>query len=318
SRRAARAVCPGNRALPDRGDTAPHARTLRSTPARGRDRGGRRRGAGERRRTREPAARHVLGPGGALAGALAAAAVYAWRARARTLVLERRLGQSARELEVLQQAFARFAPSEVVEAIIAQGISTQSDTKEITVLFADVKGFTPMAEQLAPDRLVALLNGYFAAVGDVIAADRGHLAEFLGDGRAARFGGREPNPSQTNDAVHAALAMRAALDAYNGRLRADGLPSIAAGIGIHRGPVVAGVIGNAALMEYGVIGRTVNVASRVERLTRIHETDVLVTDAVRAHLDGRFRLRAMPAMDLKAIPHPVVTYVVEAYDDPTS
>ena len=165
------------------------------------------------------------------------------------------------------QAFARFAPSEVVEAIIAQGISTRSETKEVTVLFADLKGFTPLAENLDPAQLVALLNGYFAAMGEVIAAPRGHLAKFIGDGLLALFGALEPNPWQTNDAVHAALAMRAALASYNEALRAEGRPVLAAGIGIHRGPVVAGVVGNAALMEYGVIGRTVNVASRVEGLT---------------------------------------------------
>jgi adenylate cyclase len=250
--------------------------------------------------------------------ALLALAVHAARLRGRVRTVERRLARASTDLESLQQAFGRFAPSEVVEAIIAQGISTRSETKDVTVLFADLKGFTPMAEQLPPDRLVALLNGWFAAMGEVIAAHRGHVAKFIGDGLLALFGALEPNPWQTNDAVHAALAMRAALAAYNTRLRAEGLPALAAGIGIHRGQVVAGVIGNAALMEYGVIGRTVNVASRVEGLTRVHETDVLVTDAVRAHLDGRFRLRAMPATEVKGIPQPVVTYAVDGYDGSSS
>ena len=242
-----------------------------------------------------------------------AAGALAWRLRARTRILERRLATESRELEALQQAFVRFAPSEVVESIIAQGISTRSETKEITVLFADLKGFTPLAEELDPAVLVGLLNGWFAAMGEVIAAHRGHLAKFIGDGLLALFGALEPNPWQTNDAVHAALGMRTALETYNAGLRAQGLPQLAAGIGIHRGPVVAGVMGNVALMEYGVIGRTVNVASRVEGLTRIHGVDVLVTNAVRTQLDPRFRLRELPAAEVKGLPEPLVTFAVDGF-----
>ena len=248
-----------------------------------------------------------------LGAVVIALGVYAWGLRERTRDIEQRLAHAARELESLQQAFGRFAPSEVVESIIAQGISTRSETKEITILFADLKAFTPLAETLDSERLVAILNGYFAAMGEVIAAHRGHLAKFIGDGLLALFGAIEPNPWQTNDAVHAALAMRAALAAYNARLAADGLPTLAAGIGIHRGPVVAGILGNAALMEYGVIGRTVNVASRVEGLTRVHHTDILVTDAVRTHLDARFQLVAQGATEVKGIPEPVATFAVASF-----
>src|SRR5205085_10326024 len=180
--------------------------------------------------------------------------------------------------------------------------------KEVTVLFADLQGFTPLAERLDPTLLVEVLNGWFARMAAAIAAHRGHVAKFIGDGLLALFGALEPNPWQTNDAVAAALAMRAALARYNDGLPAQGLPALAAGVGIHRGPVVAGVGGNAALMEYGVIGRTVNVASRVEGLTRVHGVDVLITDAVRAHLDARFRVRALPAANVKGLPDPLVTF----------
>jgi adenylate cyclase len=246
---------------------------------------------------------------------LVAVAVQAKRFHDRARTLERRLAHESRSLEMLQQAFARFAPSEVVESIIAQGISTRSETKEITVLFADLKGFTPLAEVLAPDELVMLLNGYFAAMGKVIASHRGHLSKFIGDGLLALFGALEPNPWQTNDAVHAALAMQLALADYNEGLAARGLPVLAAGIGIHRGPVVAGVVGNAELVEYGVIGRTVNVASRVEGLTRVHGVDVLVTEAVRVHLDARFRLRPLPPADVKGLPEPLPTFAVEGFGE---
>jgi len=86
------------------------------------------------------------------------------------------------------------------------------------------------------------------------------------------------------------------------------------GVGVHRGIVVAGVLGSAELVEYGVIGSTVNLASRVEELTRVHGVDVLVTEAVRRGLDHRFRLREMPAVDVRGVTGPLLTFAVEGFD----
>src|SRR5207247_8259276 len=144
-----------------------------------------------------------------------------------------------------------------------------------------------------------------------ITAHRGHVSKFLGDGILALFGALEANPWQTNDAAHAALAMRTALADYNAALRSEGLPPLAVGVGIHRGSVVAGVIGSAELVEYGVIGSAVNLASRVQELTRAHAVDILVTAAVRDALDPRFALRALPSVELKGLPAAVAPFPVE-------
>ena len=246
-----------------------------------------------------------------IVAALAAALVaIALRARRRIARVERRLEASSRELEALQHAFSRFAPAEVVEEIIAQGVSTHAEKKEITVLFADLKGFTAMAERLDPAELVTILNEYFERMSRVIATHRGHVSKFIGDGILALFGALEANPWQTNDAVHAAFAMQASLAELNAQLAANGGPTLAMGVGIHRGEVVAGVIGSAALVEYGVIGSTVNVASRVQDLTRVHGVDVLVTAAVRERLDRRIAVRALPPVAVKGLPEPVATFMV--------
>jgi class 3 adenylate cyclase len=250
----------------------------------------------------------------ALIAAVAALVLYAIRTRRQIAMLENRLGDAAHELERLQHAFSRFAPAAVVDDIIAQGVSTRSEKKDVTVLFADLKEFTPLAERLDPEVLVRLLNDYFERMTRAIDAHRGHVAKFIGDGLLALFGAIEPNPWQTRDAVQAALAMRAALAQLNAELARDGVPPLAFGIGIHRGTVVAGVIGSAALVEYGVIGSPVNVAARVERLTRVHAVDVLVTDAVRTALDERFRLRAMPPAEVKGVAGTLATYAVDGFD----
>ena len=250
----------------------------------------------------------------ALIAAVAALVVYASRTRRQIAVLEARAGDAAHELERLQHAFSRFAPAAVVDDIIAQGVSTRSEKKDVTVLFADLKEFTPLAERLDPEVLVRVLNDYFERMTRAIEAHRGHVAKFIGDGLLALFGAIEPNPWQTRDAVQAALAMRAALAQLNTELAADGLPPLGFGIGIHCGPVVAGVIGSAALVEYGVIGSSVNVAARVERLTRVHGVDVLVTDAARSALDERFRLRAMPPAEVKGVAGALATFAVDGFD----
>lgn len=246
-----------------------------------------------------------------VAAAGLAAAGWWWRTAADR---ERRLRAALGELERLQHAFGRFAPAAVVDRIAAQGVSTAPETKEITVLFADLRDFTALTERMEAAQLVRILNGYLEAMSRAIDAHRGHVGKFIGDGILALFGALEPNPWQTDDAVAAALAMRAALAEYNARLAAEGQPALRNGIGIHRGPVVAGVLGTASLLEYGVIGATVNLAARTERLTRTHGADVLVTAAVRAHLDPRYRLQALPPVAVKGIAEPVATWAVEGFD----
>jgi adenylate cyclase len=249
---------------------------------------------------------------GALGAALALVAAALWSLR-RARGFERRLRDGAERLEALQQAFQRFAPAQVVESIIAQGVSASSEKKAVTVMFADLRGFTRMSEGLDPAKLVQILNGYFAEMSRAITAHRGHVSKFIGDGILALFGALEPNPWQVNDAAHAALAMREALAGYNARLRADGMPELAVGIGIHSGTVVAGVIGSPQLMEYTVIGAVVNLAARVESLTRQHDCDVLVTAEVRAALDPRFQLRAMAASEVKGVAEPVATWALDGF-----
>ena len=250
----------------------------------------------------------------AVVAALALVVIERRRSRRSIAGLEARLEAASRSLEGLQHAFARFAPATVVDDIIALGVSTRSEKKDVTVLFADLQGFTALAERLDPELLVRILNGYFERMSAAIRAEQGHVAKFIGDGILALFGAVAANPWQARDAARAALAMRRALADYNTGLVAEGLAPLAMGVGIHRGPVVAGVIGSAELIEYGVIGSTVNVAARVEELTRVHGVDILATEAVTRALDARFRLRAMPALAVKGVSAPVATFAIEGVE----
>jgi adenylate cyclase len=251
-------------------------------------------------------------------GALLAAALCAGllvRARRDAAAARARLEGTQHALEDLQRAFARFTPAAVIEEVIARGVSRSAEKKEVTVLFRDLQEFTPMAESLDPGELVRILNGYFQRMSRVVTDARGHVAKFLGDGFMALFGALEPNPWQADDAVRAALGMREALVGYNRELAGRGQPQLRFGVGIHRGTVVAGVMGSPELMEFTVIGDAVNLAARVESLTRAVGADILITEAVRENLDPRFRLRALAPAQVKGKREPVTTWAVEGVDD---
>jgi adenylate cyclase len=159
--------------------------------------------------------------------------------------------------------------------------------------------------------MVGILNEYIRRMNAVITSHHGHINELVGDGLLALFGALEHNPWQGRDSVLAALDMRAELAAYNEELRAQSLPELRFGIGIHGGEVVAGVMGAGSLNKFTVTGDPINVASRVEGLTAVLEVDLLITEDLAKTLDDQFRLRAMPPMPVKGKREPVVTYYVE-------
>lgn len=250
----------------------------------------------------------------ALAGAVLAIALWLLHRRSHEArLLRERLEAASTELERLQRSFARFVPEEVVERIIARGASTGGERREVTILFADLVGFTALGESVDPAVLLRILNGYFERMNRAISTHRGYVSTFVGDGVLALFGALEPNPWQGDDAVHAALAMRAELSDYNRELSAEGLPALSLGVGLHRGVGVAGLVGSQDLMEYTVVGRTINVAARVQDLTRRQEADVLVTAQLADGLDPRFELQELEPQWLKGISEPVVVYAVRGF-----
>jgi len=145
----------------------------------------------------------------------------------------------------------------------------------------------------------------------VIRSHHGHVTRIMGDGIMSVFGALEPNPWHVQDAVEAALGMRTALDRYNEKLRARGLPQLSFGIGIHSGTIVAGLVGSDELLEFTVMGDVVNVASRVEALTRQMGVDILRTEQVHGRLNGRFRMLAMPPASIRGKSIPVTTWHVQ-------
>lgn len=242
---------------------------------------------------------------GAAAALIAALAFSLYRARREVQRLHRHLESAAAQLQNLQLSFSRFAPDEVIERILADGLVSRGEKKEVTVLFADLVGFTALSESVEPTVLVRILNGYFESMSRAITENRGHVSTFIGDGILALFGAHQPNPWQADDAARGALAMRAALASYNLELSAEGLPTLRIGIGLHRGEGVAGLVGSRALMEFAFVGRTVNVAARVQELTRQYQTDVILTERLLGTLGPSFRTTPLPPTPVKGVAEPL-------------
>ena len=245
--------------------------------------------------------------------ALLALALLLWRARSEIRQLRQGLERSAENLQNLQLSFSRFAPDDVIERVIADGEASIGEKKDVTVLFADLVGFTALSQRVEPPVLVQILNGYFERMSQAISAHRGYVSTFLGDGILALFGALRPNPWQANDAVHAALEMRSALRAYSDELKSQGLPEHSIGVGLQNGTGVAGLVGSLDLKEFTVIGRMVNEAARVQELTRQFPADIIVTKSMREAMDPGFELVALPATMVKGVDRPLEIFGVEAY-----
>lgn len=246
-----------------------------------------------------------------LVAALLCAVGLAWAFRRRARQAERLHAETRLRLEQLQREFERFAPADLVERLTGGRGDTAPERRQVTMLFADLRGFTALCDRLDPALTVAILNDYFRHMSGAIGRHHGHITELVGDGLLALFGAMETNPWQCRDAVQAALEMRLALADYNAKLAARSLPQLRFGIGIHCGEVIVGVMGAGELNKFTVTGDPINVASRVEGLTGELGVDLLVTEEVRGALDDQFRLKPMPPTRVKGKPEPIRTYHVE-------
>ena len=232
------------------------------------------------------------------------------RQRTRNEKLEKLLAHTNERLERLQIHFGRFTPEEVIEHLTDSDQPFSPNMRTVTVLFADLKGFTKMCDEMEPSDVVSILNGYFRCMSHALTKHHGQITELVGDGILALFGALRNNPWQVQDAAMAAFQMREALEEYNVELQAKSFPTLSFGIGIHRGKVLAGVMGNYELSKFGVVGDTINVAARIEGLTRLLKTDILISNEIKEQLDARFILEQMSPLQVKGKSAPLVTYTV--------
>ena len=177
----------------------------------------------------------------------------------------------------------RFLPRELVERVDRGELNLElgGTDQQVTVLMSDIRGFTTLSETRPPAQLVLQLNEYFTAMSQVIFEHGGTIDKYIGDAILAVFGIPEPGSDDAKRALAAARQMLRVLEGLNEDWRRRDMPLLRIGIGLHTGVAVAGNIGAPQRMEYTVIGDTVNVASRIEGLTKKYDTALLFSETTR-------------------------------------
>ncbi len=216
----------------------------------------------------------------------------------------------ARE-EVARANYSRFLPEYVVKQMLENPDSFKLGgvSQTITILFADIRGFTRISEHAPPEKIVGLLNRYFSAMTDIIFAHGGTLDKYLGDGLMALFGAPTATPDDASNALNAAVAMQRRLMGINRELREEGFPEIGVGMGLHTGEVIVGYIGSDRRSEYTAIGDTVNTSSRLE--SNAVGGQILISDATAKAAHSRYKLNPREAIMVKNRQQPVNLWEVD-------
>ena len=189
-----------------------------------------------------------------------------WLAYATQLLLAWQ--QERRRQQQLVSLFSRVMDPHVVQDLAKRGeISREAQSREITVLFSDIRGFTTLSESRSPEAIVNLLNRYFTTQVEIIFRHGGTLDKFIGDAIMAFWGAPVTDPDHARHAVRAAVEMSLALERFKAEVALEGVP-FDIGIGLHTGPAVVGFIGADERLDYTTIGDTVNLASRIEGQTK--------------------------------------------------
>ncbi|MEK8015399.1 MAG: response regulator [Candidatus Parabeggiatoa sp.] len=232
--------------------------------------------------------------------------------------LEKQLANKTQELERKVATFHKFVPVQFLKLLnieeyeqIKLGLCVE---KTMTIMFSDIRGFTSLSEQMTPSENFNFINSYLSQMEPIIYQHHGFIDKYIGDGIMALF------PTCADDAVQAACAMLKQLLKYNqGRQRA-GYQAIQIGIGLHTGPLMLGTVGDQNRMDGTVISDAVNLASRIESLTKTYGTPLLITEATFSKLTdlSQYKIRVIDYVTVKGKTETVLVYEVFDADSPES
>jgi len=210
----------------------------------------------------------------------------------------------------LKELVRRFATPEVAQDLQKSGFSLGGKRVDASVMFSDIRGFTPLVESQSPEETIDLLNTYYMLMFDAINGHDGVVNQMIGDGLMAIFGAPLPIADHCASAVEAALEMIELVDMFNVERAAAGKTPIAIGIGIASGEVVAGYAGTSKRATYTCIGDTVNLAARLETHTKVAKRPILIDDATRRALGPGVGVEALGPVQLKGKAATVDVYSV--------
>ena len=224
-----------------------------------------------------------------------------------------RLGAKIEREAQKRAQFERLLSPNLVEQVVSGELVLEKGGKrrDVSILFADIRGFTAMTERSQPEEIVSLLNEYFEVMVDVLFQCEGTLDKFVGDEIMALFGAPLPMDNAPLQAVTCALLMQRGLSEFNRTRLAEGQEPIRIGIGIDTGPVVTGAIGSSRALQYTAIGDAVNTASRL--CAQAEPGQILITDATLKLIRGKVDVVALPPMQLRGKQETSSVYTVKGF-----
>jgi class 3 adenylate cyclase len=196
--------------------------------------------------------------------------------------LMKSLQQKVEEQEQTLRLFIRYVPEQVVKKTLenSQEAIFQGELRDVAVLFCDIRGFTPMSEELSPKEVVSFLNDYYTIMSDIVKQYNGTVNQFVGDEIFAAFGAPEMFPDNETNAVFCAIKMMENLSKLNEKYHEKFKREIQMGIGINYGEVVVGNVGSADRIRYSLSGDTVNTGKRIESITKDHPNSILISESI--------------------------------------
>ncbi|MCB1306216.1 MAG: adenylate/guanylate cyclase domain-containing protein, partial [Leptospiraceae bacterium] len=216
--------------------------------------------------------------------------------------------QSVKDQDFISRLLGTYVSEEVKERLLGGGLNLEGEEKDVAVLFSDLRDFTSLSEELAPRTVVQILNLYFARMVAVISEEGGVVDKFIGDAIMAYFGAPVELANARESAARAAHRMRAELTDLNKTFASEFGIQLQSGIGLHYGPVVIGNIGSPTRKDFTIIGDTVNIAARLEGLTRSMQSPIILSEEVRKGLTSEHRLIPLEELSLKGRKEPVVCF----------
>ena len=216
-----------------------------------------------------------------------------------------------RDRQRVRDLFGAYLTRDVADALLHSEQAGATQRREVTVLFLDLRDFTALSTQLPAETVVEILNEFFGRAVAAIAAERGHVNKFLGDGLLAVFGAPLALEDSADRALRASLEIRRRLAELNREFAARNWPQLRLGLALHFGEVIVGSIGSPEQkLEYTVIGEAVNLTSRIEGLNKRFGTEVLLTRETAEKFRGSYALKALPATEVRGIPRPVELFTL--------
>ncbi|MCB1177572.1 MAG: HAMP domain-containing protein, partial [Leptospiraceae bacterium] len=225
------------------------------------------------------------------------------------------MGKGLEEREKVKDALGRFVNPEIVKLVLNNELKLGGERRQCGILFSDIRSFTAMSEKMRPEEVVEFLNEYFGYMVSPIELTFGVVDKFIGDAIVGTWGAVNNLGNPAENSINAALMMRDQLIRMNEKRAKENKPPVRIGCGLNFGSVVAGQIGTENRFEYTVIGDTVNLASRLEALTKHFGADILITQKMYEEVKGLYIVEKMKQIMVKGKEDPQTVYAVISRTD---